>query len=190
MTKSIHLLVGGNGDKHFAQQLLHPLTQAFGMQIELTDAVVDVQPFLDRERNQYNSTSMLEFIKKNFATSPLLTQRQRDSKTYLLVTGGDLFIPVLTYVFGEAELEGNVAVVSYYRLQNERYGLPPNQSLLIERLLKEAVHELGHTFGLVHCRTPDCVMHTSTYVEDIDLKKNSFCNPCNLFVEKYAARIR
>jgi archaemetzincin len=96
----------------------------------------------------------------------------------LAVTSVDLFIPVLTYVFGEAQLGGPAAVVSTNRLRSEKYGLPPDPETLISRLEKEAVHELGHTFGLFHCSEPACVMHASTYVEEIDPKEASFCATC------------
>jgi archaemetzincin len=90
----------------------------------------------------------------------------------------DLFIPILTFVFGEAELGGSVAVMSYHRLQNELYGLPPDRDLLAARTAKEALHELGHAYGLVHCPDIDCVMHTSTDVEAVDLKGTDFCSTC------------
>lgn len=70
------------------------------------------------------------------------------------------------------------ALVSIHRLKNEFYGLPINQELLKNRLLKEAIHELGHTFGLIHCFTLKCVMNPSTYVEDIDQKSSYFCRSC------------
>ena len=90
----------------------------------------------------------------------------------------DLFIPVLTYVFGEAKLDGRAAVVSSFRLDNQIYGLPRDPELLLDRLRKEALHELGHTYNLVHCRRHPCVMMSSTYVEDIDQKSNRFCRHC------------
>ena len=90
----------------------------------------------------------------------------------------DLFIPVLTYVFGEAQLDGRAAVVSTYRLDNQIYGLPPDRDLLFQRLVKEAVHELGHTYNLVHCHRPPCVMLSSPYVEGIDQKSDWFCEDC------------
>ena len=90
----------------------------------------------------------------------------------------DLYVPVLTYVFGEAQLDGKAAVVSTHRLRDELYGLPQNPQKLRERLEKEAVHELGHTFGLIHCPKPNCVMYTSTYAEEIDFKPMNFCETC------------
>ena len=92
--------------------------------------------------------------------------------------GVDLFIPVLTHVFGEAQLDGCAALVSAYRLDNQLYGLPPNRDLLFQRLCKEAIHELGHTYNLLHCHNQTCVMMSSTYVEDIDLKSHQFCDRC------------
>lgn len=133
----------------------------------------DIDRFLDPQRLQYNSTNILVALS---AISPRLNGVPRSK--VLAVTGEDLFIPILTYVFGEAELRGDFAVVSYHRLQPERYGLSPDRGLLLERLCKESLHELGHTYGLVHCRTPECVMRTSTYAEDIDLKGALFCPTC------------
>jgi len=94
------------------------------------------------------------------------------------VTGVDLFIPVLTFVFGEAQLGGRAAVVSTFRLRSEAYGLPPDPELLLARLTREVLHELGHTYGLVHCTDSACVMASTTYVEQIDLKGPSFCTGC------------
>ena len=94
------------------------------------------------------------------------------------VTAADLFVPVLTYVFGEAQLGGRAAVVSTHRLRPEAYGLPADDDLLTARAEKEALHELGHTYGLLHCPAPDCVMRASTYAEEIDLKPAALCERC------------
>jgi archaemetzincin len=81
-------------------------------------------------------------------------------------------------VFGEAQLDGPAAVVSFHRLANEVYGLPPDPARFFARLCKETVHELGHTFNLIHCHDDRCVMASSTYVEGIDLKSERFCTTC------------
>jgi archaemetzincin len=106
-----------------------------------------------------------------------------DAERVLGVTNVDLFIPVLTFVFGEAQLGGPAGVVSFFRLDNRFYGLPENGELLLARLVKECVHEVGHTYGLLHCPDPDCVMRSSTYVEQIDLKQASFCIECGRTVQ-------
>ena len=83
-------------------------------------------------------------------------------------------------------LKGIGAVVSTHRLHNRFYGLPENRELTTDRLLKEAVHELGHTYGLIHCQQANCVMNSSTYVENIDQKSAEFCPLCqkSIKVEK------
>lgn len=94
------------------------------------------------------------------------------------VTDVDLYIPILSFVFGEAQLGGHIAVVSYHRLHQQFYGLPRDDSLLRERLVKEAIHEAGHTLGLTHCDDYDCVMAASHAVEWLDLKGAGFCGAC------------
>jgi archaemetzincin len=137
--------------------------------VELADAVRNADAAYDPSRDQYNSRKLLDLLRA-LAVPP--------SDRVLGVTSLDLFIPVLTFVFGEAQLLGPAAVVSFFRLDNRFYGLPADKGLLKQRLVKEAVHELGHTYGLRHCPDLTCVMRSSTYVEMIDLKTKSFCMGC------------
>ena len=130
---------------------------------------LDMSHAFDPSRNQYYSTEIISALLHRFPN--------HDGKI-LGVTAGDLFVPVLTYVFGEAQLDGRVALISAARLDERVYGLSANPRLLAHRLLKEAVHELGHTFGLVHCQGMDCVMRSSTVVEEIDMKSERFCPAC------------
>jgi archaemetzincin len=123
----------------------------------------------DPNRKQYHSSQLLVGLKNLINPG--------DDK-YLAVTDLDLFIPILTFVFGEAQLGGPMAIVSTYRLRPDFYGLPKDDNLVLQRLEKEAVHELGHTFGLRHCPDYQCVMTASTYVEEIDLKGVEFCKDC------------
>ncbi len=155
--------------KDMLRHLCAGLEQTFQAHVQLRKPWFDPEVSFDPLRGQYSSTTLLR----------LLLDDPLDSKRRTLgVTGVDLFAPVLTYVFGEAQLDGRVAVVSLHRLRAEAYGLPANEELLFNRLLKEAVHELGHSFGLIHCRDLGCVMHPSTYVEEIDFKPATFCTPC------------
>ena len=102
----------------------------------------------------------------------------QDALKLLGVTDKDLCIPILTYVFGEAQVGGTAAVVSLARLRQEHYGLAPDRPLLLERLRKESLHELGHTFGLVHCPLRECVMYLSNTVVDVDTRGRDFCTGC------------
>jgi archaemetzincin len=176
---AIYLLPLGNVDHTLVQSLCSPLGNTFHTPIQTLNVDVDLEQFYDDRRCQYNSTAILRYLRQE--PSPLSatgSSRVDPAARKLAILAHDLFIPILTYVFGEAELGGRVAVISYHRLMNERYGLPPNQSLLIERVRKEALHELGHAYGLLHCSSQLCVMHTSTYVEDIDLKGSELCPVC------------
>jgi archaemetzincin len=130
---------------------------------------LDLAAAYDPGRRQYNSSKILLQI---LAAPPVGAAR------VLAVADVDLFIPILTFVFGEAQLDGIAAAVSLHRLNSKFYGLPENRDVLRRRLVKESVHELGHTFGLLHCRQPGCVMGTSTYVEDIDQKSGDMCARC------------
>lgn len=158
--------------------LIARLSEAFGIEVEQHVPGFDPELAFDASRGQYNSRIVL---------GQLLRDLRPQSSRVLGVTGVDLFIPVLTYVFGEAQLDGRAAVVSTHRLSNERYGLPPSLSVLRQRLHKEAVHELGHTYGLVHCHAARCVMGSSTYVEEIDIKTDRFCDGCLAHVRRAAA---
>ena len=156
-------------DTKLVRPLAQQLSTFFGQDARIDMPHFDAEEAYDLSRGQYNSRVMLSRLLKHDA--------DKDDKV-LGITGVDLFVPVLTYVFGEAQLDGRVAIISLYRLHPERYGLPTNPKLLAERVLKEAVHELGHAFGLVHCRNSRCVMRSSTYVEEIDIKSTPFCSRC------------
>lgn len=123
----------------------------------------------DPGRGQFSSTKILKHILANPSESALKT---------LGVTDVDLFIPILTFVFGEAQLGGQAAVVSTARLKQEFYGLPPNDALMEMRLVKECVHEIGHTFGLTHCRDNTCVMYLSNAIREVDAKSEALCGVC------------
>ena len=141
----------------------------FHLETRTYTPVIDPAFALDHSRKQYNSSLLL---------GKLVETHPKDALRILGVTDLDLFIPILTFVFGEAQLNGPAAIVSIHRLSNEFYGLPRDDTKLQERLEKETIHELGHTFGLLHCRNDRCVMNTSTYVENIDIKPPTFCQSC------------
>jgi archaemetzincin len=158
--------------------LLHRLSESLERNLNVTihrrTPWFDPETAFDAARGQYSSRALLRLLLDDPAT---------DDRPILGVTSVDLCTPILTYVFGEAQLGGRAAVVSLHRLRAEMYGLPPDESLLFDRLLKESLHELGHTFGLIHCHRQQCVMHASTYAEEIDLKAAAFCSACRQLVE-------
>lgn len=173
---SIRLVPVPPCDESLIRALVSPLRAIFQVPVEVSPGgMLDPSFAFDVYRNQYNSTALISAFVQLFPGV---------SEKILGVTSVDFFVPVLTYVFGEAQLDGSVAVVSSHRLDDTLYGLPANPGLITERLLKEAVHELGHTFGLIHCHDYRCVMHTSTAAEDIDVKSERFCVLCEGLVRR------
>ncbi|MBI4863916.1 MAG: archaemetzincin family Zn-dependent metalloprotease [Candidatus Riflebacteria bacterium] len=165
----IRVLAVGPLDRGLLEALGDGVFRELGAGWEVSPSSLDPGFALDPIRQQYHSTEIL---------ARLHALPDEAAWRLLGVTGLDLFIPILTFVFGEAQLSNRCALVSTARLRQEFYGLPPDPERLRERLLKETIHELGHTLGLTHCSDYDCVMAASHGVEWIDLKGSSFCPGC------------
>ena len=129
----------------------------------------------DEARGQYRSVEIMKAVARSLPPG---------AARILGVTEYDLSIPLLTFLFGQAQLDGPVAVVSLHRLRQEFYGLPPDPEVLRERLTKEMLHELGHTFGLTHCSRTECSMSLSTHVELVDAKRAGWCEVCGAHVAR------
>ena len=150
-------------------ELAAGLARRLGVSCHVSKEELDGGFAFDTFRRQTYSTAVLARL----AQAPL-----PEGTALLGVTEADLFVPVLTFVFGEAQLPGRAALVSMHRLREEFYGLPPDAGKLRERLLKEALHEIGHTQGLRHCGDWRCVMVSSHAVEKLDVKEDDFCAAC------------
>jgi archaemetzincin len=165
----LHIVPVGDGvSLERLDRLAAWLARAFTCSCHVHAAALDASAAFDANRRQFYSTPLLR----------ALLDKYPDGQRLLGVAAVDLFVPVLTFVFGEAQVGGRAAIVSYHRLREEFYGLPANEDLLSERLIKEAVHELGHTFGLRHCYDWQCVMATSHAAEVLDVKSAEFCAAC------------
>jgi len=123
----------------------------------------------DAGRGQYQSVDIMKALAQ--AAPP-------DTARLLGVTEVDLAIPMLSFLFGQAQLEGSVALISLCRLRQQFYGLPADEELLRERTVKETLHELGHTFGLTHCPERKCVMSLATHIGLVDQKAERYCARC------------
>jgi archaemetzincin len=169
----IQLLPFGSVPPELLAELCRGLTREFAVPCQILPPEASPRFAFNVTRQQYHSTEIL---------ASMLTRKPPDGWRLLGVTLVDLYIPILTFVFGEAQLHGNCALVSAHRLRQEFYGLPSNPALFHDRLLKEAAHELGHTLALTHCEDYQCVMSSSHGVEWIDLKTSRFCSNCRSVV--------
>lgn len=167
--KKLQLLPVGTLDLRLLDWLAQSLQEKFQVKAEVLAPPLDVAFALHAERQQYHSSEILA------AMRPYV---QRDTWKLLGVTSLDLYIPILTFVFGEAQVAGAAAIVSYHRLRQDFYGLPQALDVLANRLLIEAVHELGHTLRLTHCEDYRCAMAASHSVEWIDIKDSGYCESC------------
>jgi len=151
------------------EQIVQALEEVFAAQVTLGPRLALPAETFDAQRGQNNAPLVLR---------ALLDAAPAGPPKLLAVTGADLFIPMLSFVYGQAQLGGRGAIVSVARLRQEFYGLPANAALLAARARKEAVHESGHLFGLLHCEVPECAMRLSTNIRQLDVKGDRLCSGC------------
>lgn len=151
----------------------------FGFVTIVEFLIEDIGFALDPNRDQYHSTSILEKL-DSIAPSNCIK--------VLAITEVDLFIPILTFVYGEAQLDGTACVISIHRL-NEGISTVSNRENYFSRIVKEAIHELGHTFKLRHCKDKTCIMHYCRNIKDVDQKSDHFCRYCKVLLEDEKKKI-
>jgi archaemetzincin len=161
----IRLLALGDVPPRLAEAVLAGLPRPYtGGEVARLEIALD--RCYDRTRAQVDAACLIEQIPE-----------PEPGWLLLGLTGVDLFMPALTYVFGISHLGGHRGIVSWFRLHPEETG-PNAQTILIRRITTEVVHELGHSVGLVHCVVPECAMHRSLWPEGVDLKHPEYCPAC------------
>jgi archaemetzincin len=151
------------------------LSSALGVRTRRVEALLETEEAWDPGRRQHSSSLFLR---------EAVARRPADAFKIVVLTEYDIFIPMLTFVYGQAQLGGPAAVVSFARLRQEFYGLPPDRPLFLERVGKESLHEVGHTLGLTHCGDRLCTMSLSTTVQQLDFKRSAYCQACRLLMDR------
>jgi archaemetzincin len=158
-------------DKDIISTLENTLSEEFNASIVTASPIKEISDQLfDKQRKQWKSNHILQWI--------LYMYKPSKSRKILAICDFDAYSGHLNFVFGEAYVEGSISAIYLPRLRQEFYGLKPDESLFYQRIVKEAVHELGHGFGLNHCKNIKCVMHFSNSLSDTDIKSNHFCIVC------------
>lgn len=162
------------------QRLNESLTKILNLIVDIHYLKLDLTDTYSSERGQYYSTGVLIRCKEKLSVL---------EGYKILFVDLDIYVPALTYIFGEAELNGEFAIVSLARLNPEFYMSPPDPELFFQRILKEVLHEFGHNLGLYHCIDWDCVMHSSNNIDEVDLKGSDYCRNCRHIINRDIVKV-
>src|SRR5215203_5627323 len=151
--------------------------QPSSFQISIAAATIPPTYLYDRRRRQWISNRILDWLLQN--------NNPDDNTKVLAICDFDAYSGELNFVLGEAHLGGRVAAIYLPRLRQDFYVKKSDTNKLFEqRVIKEAVHELGHAFGLTHCENNKCVMHFSNSLQDTDFKDHKLCERCNKILKR------
>lgn len=176
---SILIAPVGDFDPQLLAALGREIERVFGIPARLGPLLSDLSFAHDAGREQYHSTAILRRLA---AASPA------GALKILALADVDLFIPILTHVYGEAQLGGTACIVSTYRL-TAAPGILRFTEMAVGRVTKEAIHELGHTFNLRHCPDAACVMHYCRSEADVDRKSSDLCRYCRILLDDELRRL-
>ena len=169
----------GTVDSELLKQISMEIKRIFRYKTEVISFFKDVNFALDLKRKQHHSTPILKKLEEAAPVQAIKV---------IGITSVDLFIPILTYVYGEAQIGGVACIISTHRLAEGLF-LSADENTYYERAAKEAVHELGHTFKLRHCKDNACIMHYCRSIKDVDRKSQEFCRYCKTLLEDEMKRI-
>ena len=169
----------GDLDELLPERAGRAINRIFGCRTEILRLLPDVEFAFNAVRNQFHSTPILEKLAAHVPPHTLKV---------IAIVDVDLYIPVLTHVYGEAQLGGKAAIVSVHRLKEDLLHLDSHKTFH-DRVEKEAIHELGHTFSLRHCRDHTCIMHYCRTLRDVDNKSERFCRYCDVLFHDEIKRL-
>ncbi len=168
MFKAVSLVPFGDVRQDVIDAIAGGIYENLGLEVFFEENQPLPPTLFNSSRGQFQAEDLVRHLRDSISTSSALK---------LGITGVDLYAMDLDFVFGISILKHGASIISYKRLDNSFYHLPPNHRVLYERVVKESLHELGHAIGLEHCQSP-CIMFYSNSVMEIDVKPARFCNSC------------
>jgi archaemetzincin len=163
-------------EEKISKGLKEHLEKIFNLLVKIDFLKINCDFAFDPIRKQYLASLILEELEKF---------KKDFNEKWLAICDFDLYSEGLNFIFGEANPNSQISIISLTRLREEFYGLPKNENLFLERIKKEAVHEFGHLFYLGHCQNPNCVMYFSNSLLDTDEKNSDFCQKCKKNLQSY-----
>lgn len=179
--RTLYLVALGHVDAPLMDAAERTVLDWFPFDVTRMQEIRIEQDWFRPARAQYESVPMMQTLA---AALPAGGAR------ILGLTTVDISIPMLSFLFGQAQFNGPVALVSAARLRQEFYGMPADEPLLLERLTKEVLHELGHTSGLIHCPAAECAMSLATHIGLVDTKQPAFCKACGSQLVRHLTALR
>jgi archaemetzincin len=176
MKEKIVIVLLSEIEERVLNELKSHLNEVFNLEIDFLPMKMDLGFAFNERRGQYFASLILEKLREF---------KREKSEKWLAICDVDLFAEGLNFVFGEANLEEGISIISLSRLRQSFYGLPNDEKVFLERIKKEATHELGHLFYLGHCQNSNCVMYFSNSILDTDRKSKFFCEKCKKILQSY-----
>ncbi|TAJ97578.1 MAG: hypothetical protein EPO39_19150 [Candidatus Manganitrophaceae bacterium] len=148
--------------------LREELAYRFGEEVRIAEAEPIPEGAFDPKRNQHRSSLFLRHLEEERQD-----EDRQEIERRIGIVDVDLYNPESDRLLGETDPVDRVAVISLAALRSGTEG--PEDPRFRARVLKEAVHEVGQTYGLAHCSHPMCVMFPSNTPPEIDLQTADFC---------------
>jgi archaemetzincin len=162
----IRVIPLGRISEEMLTEITENLRETFDVMTETTLPVGIPKDYYNSLHHQYFAPDVLKFLTERFLGKNLG------------ITEQDIFAENLNFIFGMAQMKGNSSLVSIHRLNPDFYRKIPDKQLLLERAVKESIHEVGHMLGLKHCTIEKCVMNFSNTIVDVDKKNKELCGNC------------
>lgn len=197
MLNNINIIPVGSIDPDILLYLKKRISELFETEANILEKIDLPVDSYDKERNQYNASLALNNITSGLKIKDL-------ENINVAILKDDIYSPTFNFIFGISTDFPKVCLVSIARLNQFFYTLPGfveqssdknkpgrlkrnDREVYKERILKETVHEIGHTIGLHHCDDNKCVMYFSNSLLDTDRKGAKFCLRCFEKILKYIA---
>lgn len=165
------IVIAPLGDVDYFQinKLSTALAGRFGHTVDLLQGVKLPHEAYNLIKGQHFSTVILQKLEM---------LRSNEKERILGIMEDDIYNARQHVLVADMDTIGGTGLLSMYHLKHNFYGLPDDEKLIYQRLVKESTRVLGRLFGVPKCRNPRCVMYYSDEMYDVDQKGEKMCDNC------------